>query len=579
LPSRNVSGAPAPADRSRVAIVGAGVGGLSAAHELAERGLAVTVYERSEPGGRSRSLAVPGTGQGDRRDLPGEHGFHFFPGFYTHLLDTLRRIPIGGANRSVYDNLVSTNGVRYRWCANGQTIDVAVPERWTPARLSSTIASYGAALRVIPVREMLSFTRQVAMFLTSCEERRAAEWEHVPWWTYVRADRHSGAFRDLLARGLTEHLVAAKADQASTKTLGVLGEAYLAALTGRGKAGPVGSVLNGPANTAWFDPWTAHLRSLGVDFRIGWTAERLRVEGKTLVGVTMRTPDGASTEISADWYVCAVDAPAARRLWNGDVRLADPQLGRMDELHTEWMSGIQFYLREPLDPFRGFVQYVDSPWALVSVGQARFWSGGRFADGFGDGQVRDCLSVNIGTWDAPGLGGSKPARKCSPAELAEEVWAQIQAAHGRSGPRLEDDPSVHSWFLDPAVDAAGGGGFERTAEPVLVNTAGSWAARPGARTAITNLFLAADYVRSTIDLATMEGANEAARSATNGILDASGSSAPRCRTFSRDHLIETWIWRRLDSALYRAGRPHLLDPRGYWRTVAAQEARQRSTSS
>jgi hypothetical protein len=66
------------------------------------------------------------------------------------------------------------------------------------------------------------------------------------------------------------------------------------------------------------------------------------------------------------------------------------------------------------------------------------------------------------------------------------------------------------------------------AEPLLVNTAGSWANRPDAVTSIPNLFLASDFVRTYTDLATMEGANEAARRATNGILDAEHSTAARC---------------------------------------------------
>ena len=61
-----------------------------------------------------------------------------------------------------------------------------------------------------------------------------------------------------------------------------------------------------------------------------------------------------------------------------------------------------------------------------------------------------------------------------------------------------------------------------------MNTAGSWADRPEAATRIPNLVLAADYVRTYTDLATMEGANEAARRAVNAILDATGSRAPRC---------------------------------------------------
>jgi hypothetical protein len=47
-------------------------------------------------------------------------------------------------------------------------------------------------------------------------------------------------------------------------------------------------------------------------------------------------------------------------------------------------------------------------------------------------------------------------------------------------------------------------------------------------TAVPNFFLASDYVRTYTDLATMEGANEAARRATNGILAASGSDAEPC---------------------------------------------------
>ena len=84
----------------RVAVLGGGVAGLTAAHELAERGFAVTVYEaRDRLGGKARSLPVPGSGIDGRRDLPAEHGFRFFPGFYRHVPDTMRRIGVDGAPR------------------------------------------------------------------------------------------------------------------------------------------------------------------------------------------------------------------------------------------------------------------------------------------------------------------------------------------------------------------------------------------------------------------------------------------------------------------------------------------------
>src|SRR5947209_12492116 len=87
-----------------VAVIGGGVAGLTAAHELAERGFRVTVYERRALGGKARSIPVPGSARGGRRRLPGEHGARSVFGWYHNLPDTLRRIPLG--RRAVYDELV-----------------------------------------------------------------------------------------------------------------------------------------------------------------------------------------------------------------------------------------------------------------------------------------------------------------------------------------------------------------------------------------------------------------------------------------------------------------------------------------
>lgn len=100
------------------------------------RGFEVTVYERKALGGKARSIPVPGTGTGGRPDLPGEHGFRFFPGFYHNLGDTMRRIPYPGNANGTWDNLVKAT--EYLSSRQGgvhdATIPFAIPNPTDPTR-------------------------------------------------------------------------------------------------------------------------------------------------------------------------------------------------------------------------------------------------------------------------------------------------------------------------------------------------------------------------------------------------------------------------------------------------------------
>jgi hypothetical protein len=52
-----------PTGKKKIVILGGGVAGMSAAHELSERGFPVSVYEKmAHPGGKARSIPVPDSG-------------------------------------------------------------------------------------------------------------------------------------------------------------------------------------------------------------------------------------------------------------------------------------------------------------------------------------------------------------------------------------------------------------------------------------------------------------------------------------------------------------------------------------
>ncbi len=212
-----------------------------------------------------------------------------------------------------------------------------------------------------------------------------------------------------------------------------------------------------------------------------------------------------------------------------------------------------FYLDTDVKLTHGHAIYIDSEWSLTSISQQQFWAGVDL-ESHGDGRVEGILSVDISEWERPGKRTGKVASKCTPEEIRTEVWGQLTDHLNDGQETVLEEANVVRWFLDPAIQFPNP--TEATnLEPLLVNTAGSWADRPQARTRIPNLLLASDFVRTHTDLATMEGANEAARRAVNAILDATGSPAERCPVWK---LREPAIFgpaRALDRVRWRLRRP------------------------
>ncbi len=228
----------------KVIVLGGGVGGLSAAHELVERGFDVEVYEKQYiPGGKARSIPVfeelndrgsKGVhvrsiekfrrikghefGLHEKRPwLPGEHGFRFFPGFYRHIVDTMDCIPFGNGN--VSDNLVNTT--RLLLAREGGE-EIVLPSRFprTPDGFKSV---FDAAFKLIsgnigvPLDEVQLFATRIWQIATSCQERRLDEYEKIGWWQFIEAAKHSQDYQKFFGHGITRSLVASQAHLASTR--------------------------------------------------------------------------------------------------------------------------------------------------------------------------------------------------------------------------------------------------------------------------------------------------------------------------------------------------------------------------
>ncbi len=262
--------------------------------------------------------------------VPGEHGFRYFPGFYRHLFDTMRRTPIlqpgvdrfGPAVRTVFDNLVSTEAT---WLAvstenDPQTSDdkdaagdkqAAAPTKVAsggdgvdeggerddddddasdPVEASDGRATSRQRLVSFPRRPprsiqqtlklLESFVRELGysaqdvsristklfQYMTSSSERRAAEFEDLTWWDFIEGERFTKTCRRHMELG-PEVLGAMTASESETRTQGnCVTQLLIDQLAGRTITD---ATLNGPTSVAWFDPWRDYLIYRGVKFLRG----------------------------------------------------------------------------------------------------------------------------------------------------------------------------------------------------------------------------------------------------------------------------------------------------------------------
>jgi len=555
---------------TKVIVIGGGIGGLTVAHELAERKMDVHVYEaRQDWGGKARTQPVPGTGTEGRRDLPGEHGFRFYPRFYRHVIDMMARTPTeDGGNVESRLKPVTEAGVAL---ANGKRMTRFQRHGvFRPAEIIESAETMFKDFGLDPADAGL-FGLKILQFLTTSEERRIGQYEGVSWWQFLNVDGYSESCQRR-ADGIPRMLVAMDARCGNARTVGATSMQLLLDYTTTGKA--VDRTMGGPTSEMWIAPWIAHLKSLGVTLHAGETCVGLDVEGGRIAGARFASGQTAH----GDHYVLAVPIEAAQGLMSDELASLDPQCARLkganiDEL-LSWMVGIQFYLREDVPLARGHLVFPDSPWALTAISQPQFWTDtlGRFRGRYGDGDVGGLLSVDISQWDNPGTFVQKKAKECTREEIKEEVWAQLKAGLNGSGPEEQvlSDDLLHSWHLDDDVDYSAGLPPTNSSR-LLIHPPLSWAVRPEAASAIENLCFASDYVRTHTDIASMEAACEAGRRAANAILDREQSGAARVPIWPLTEPPEFDAWKKLDADLYRQGRPHFFETFGLRRAFEAAD--------
>jgi putative NAD(P)-binding protein len=519
--------------------------------------------------------------------IPGEHGFRYFPGFYRHVFDTMRRTPIASdlpvfaeTPRTVLDNVIPTRLQRISFANPPRSYDF--PRR-PVGSLQEFFNLLVESMRAMDMTldDILKFNTKLFKYMTSCKERREAEYENVSWFDFLDGAQFSEKFQQYL--DVTGQLLVSMTVRASdarsfgTITLQLLQDQYTQRQTTDG-------TLNGPTSLAWFEPWRRYLARQGVEFCRADLVELRHVDEHTVWPVVQfyKTPDAkeplsVKTVVMRNYYVLALGTSGTYDLVARHPELQCEDFRRIRKLERgnlgaahpggafQHMSGVQLFFANDIRFVEGHIDYPDSEWGLSSVSQPQFWLQRR---GWWSG-YRGILSVDICNWFAPGAKVKKPAWSCTRDEIVEEVWDQIKNRipkdDGSVGIRDRGVPTPIYYHFDENIVFSKNGSPRENKSPYLINRTGEFRKRPGKPGDYTihygSLVIAGNYMQTFTRLTTMEAANESARHAVNAILKDATYLGDFCEIWDPEDYEppELTYFIDLDRQLMERGLPHYMD--------------------
>ncbi len=549
--------------------------------------------------------------------LPAEHGFRFFPSFYRHLFDTMKKTPIVNprdferGRNSVYENLTSSDVLGF--ARDNKRPSFSVPRR--PIASFELIREY---LDLVldnlnyTMSDIARFQLKLFKYMTSCRKRRLRQYENTSWGAFLEENKYSPDSRRHIEYG-PQMSAALKGSKSDARTQGNI---TVQLLLDQINTGPLcDGTLEGPTSGTWFNHWYDFLSGEGVTFRRGYLSKFTGDATGNVVPVVLARPpfpgeeNPPTLDIHGRYFVLALSLPAiydladsfiaAARIRPDDAtndfvrikRFAGPDLHHDLQQDVpagplQHLSGIQFFFEGEVRFWRGHTQYLDSEWGLTSIAQPQFWARPRQ---LGDG-YRGLLSVDIGSWDRP-RNGTTAWDTASANDLAKSAWEQIRAHHETAyraeyGDRVAF-PTPFAYALDYNISFTHPKG---DVTPFLVNRTGAYKGRPGAiqekhhetvplvedrRRLCESRYtlhagryvIAGTFMQTYTRLTSMEGANESARHAVNRLFAEWHAPSEPCSIWDpEDHEIPDLQWlKELDEQLFERHQPHFVDILGWER--------------
>lgn len=531
--------------KKSIIIFGAGIAGLSAAHELASLDYDVSVYESTDqPGGFCRSSRL------SENNMPTEYSWHGMGPWYHNTFDLLRKIPFNEQG-SLYDVALSRpidfgvfpDAAKARFYDKGLQ---SIPKmfrmnlwefvKWSYLMLKTWTSNQRSNRKYSKLNAARAW--QPLLGETACRTWRSCfgPWIGSDW---SRASLHTAG--DFFRKQLTTkpaHLH--KADPEGPAWMHGAGDGWL--------------LLKGPSSEYWFTPWVKYLSNKGVKFHWKKPLTELEFDGRritcALVGGEKITGDAFIVAINP-FHMADILSKTPRLEAQEGLRLFRPLT--QDGPHAQVSFRLAF--AEPISFPRQRTAAVicDSEFNLTLFAQEQVWE----SDVALGEKVRSLWTGTSCNSNVPGRIYHKPVENCTKEEFMEEVKAQIYGCgslndlirEANNGKSLSDFTLLkmevwHEWgFSHKGISHY---------QPKWVTSTTTQPYMPSQTTPAPNLFLAGAHTHNSANVWSIEGAVETGRRAAKAI--------DKRVDFLEQH-VSGWLilLARIDDFLFTLKMPHIID--------------------
>jgi len=481
-----------------IIIIGGGIAGLTAAHELIEKNYKVTLIERNDQvGGLARTYQNE-----NNKTCPYEYSWRAYGRWYHNVYNIMKRIPYND-KETVFDKLVVLQG-------GEKTCHKNIPQ-------------YQYAYFKMKFNDIIKTLPIIINYLCSCNERNIETYSHVGLRNKIHELKLEKISENIIGKIVGPYL---GFDYHNTSVYDLLYGTEM--IYNNASNEYTFNISSLPTSFMWFEPWTKLLINKGVDIKLNTEVSNIKLNNNSIESIEIYDKvNYKQYNLKGDYYINCTGPEILEKLLNpyklyDEISTFYNTINKVAENGRQIQLSVYYYINKKifLDRKNTLAYLPNTPWLLMVLSTGHIW-GDAYMSKYCKTEIKEIISVGICEPYEKGLYIKKPWSECTPEEIRIETWYQlINDKDFKNNICIEDNLSIEEvniidfkmWdsfvYKNGKID---------TYEPKWANNINTIQYRPTYNTPISNLFLAGSYTNTTTGIYSMESATESGKTAAKAL--------------------------------------------------------------